>query len=58
MKYLRNLYIIMIVIVFVNLTSEFMLNGDYSGIASWIIVMLFLFGTIYYCVARFYLAEK
>ncbi len=58
MKYLRNLYIIMIVIVFVNLTSEFMLNGDYSAIASWIIVMLFLFGTIYYSVARFYLTEK
>ncbi|WP_208588739.1 hypothetical protein [Gracilibacillus suaedae] len=58
MKYLRNLYMVMMAIVLVNLTNVYLLNGDYSGIASWIIVMLFLFGTIYYCVARFYLAEK
>ncbi|SFL59124.1 hypothetical protein SAMN04487943_102355 [Gracilibacillus orientalis] len=58
MKYLRNLYIVMVIIVFVNLTSEFIFNGDYAGIASWIIVMLFLFGTIFYSMARYYLTEK
>ncbi|WP_337981430.1 hypothetical protein [Lysinibacillus sp. JNUCC-52] len=37
MKYVIALYVMMMLIVFVNLISEFILSGRYSAIASWII---------------------
>lgn len=55
MKYLIALYVMMMLIIFVNLISEFMLGGRYSAIASWIICMLFFFGTIFFANARYYL---
>ncbi len=58
MKFLIALYVMMMLIVFVNLISEFMLNGRYSGIASWIICMLFFFGTIFFANARYYLQKN
>ena len=58
MKFLLGLYIIMVAIVFVNLSSEFILDGRYSGIASWLIVMLFLLGTVFFANARFYLNKS
>lgn len=48
----------MIIIVFVNLTSEFIFKGEYSAFASWIVVMLFFFGTIFFANARYYLSKQ
>ncbi|WP_413365869.1 hypothetical protein [Lysinibacillus sp. 3P01SB] len=58
MNFLKGLYVVMIMMVFVNLGSEFILDGEYSAIASWIILMLFLLGTIFFANARFYLQKK
>jgi RsiW-degrading membrane proteinase PrsW (M82 family) len=58
MKYLIGLYVVMAIMVFVTLTSEFILKGNYSAIASWLIVMLFLLGTIFFANARYYLSKK
>ncbi|KGR84898.1 hypothetical protein [Lysinibacillus odysseyi] len=58
MKFLKGLYVVMSIMVFVNLSSEFILDGEYSAIASWITVMLFLLGTAFFANARFYLSRK
>jgi len=58
MKYLKGLYIVMAIMVAVNLTSEFIFKGDYSAIASWSTVMLFLLGSIFFANARYYLTKK
>lgn len=58
MKYLKGLYIVMAIMVAVNLISEFIFKGDYSAIASWFTVMLFLLGSILFANARYYLSKK
>ena len=58
MKYIMGLYLVMIIMVAVNLTSEFIFKGDYSAIASWGTVMLFLLGTIFFANARYFLSKK
>lgn len=58
MKYLIGLYVVMAAMVFVNLISEYIFNGEYSAIASSVIVLLFLFGTIFFVNARHYLFKK
>lgn len=55
MRFLIGLYVIMVLMVFINLIGEFILGGQYSAIASWIIVMMFFFGTIFFANARYYL---
>lgn len=57
-KHLIGMYVMMTVIVFVNLTSEYIFKGEYSAIASSLIVVLFLFGTIFFVNARYYLSKK
>lgn len=42
----------MIAMVIVNLTNEVILDGAYSAIASWLTVMLFLLGTVFFANAR------
>lgn len=49
MEFSLGLYISMAVIVFVNLSSEFIFDSHYSGIASWLVVMLFLLGAVFFC---------
>ena len=58
MKYLIGLYMVMAIMVAVNLTIEFIFKGDYSAIASWVIIMLFLLGTIFFANARYFLSKK
>lgn len=58
MKYLIGLYVVMTIMVFVNGISEFIFKGDYSAISSWVIVMLFLLGNIFFVNARYYLSKK
>lgn len=58
MKHLMGLYAVMAVMVAVNWISEFIFKGDYSAIASWITVMLFLLGTIFFVNARYFLSKK
>ena len=55
---MMGLYIVMAIMVAVNLTSEFIFKGDYSAIANWAIVMLFLLGTIFFVNARYFLSKK
>jgi len=57
MRFLIGLYITMAVMVVVVLSSEFIFHGQYSAIASWAIVMLFLLGTIFFVNARYYLSK-
>ena len=58
MKFLIGLYVVMAVMVFVNLTSEYIFKGEYSAIASSVVVLLFLIGTIFYVNARHDLQKK
>ncbi|MCP3033053.1 hypothetical protein LF817_17145 [Halobacillus sp. A1] len=58
MKHLIGMYVVMAIIVFVNLTSEFIFNSEYSAIASWLIAVLFLLGTIFFANAKYYLNEN
>jgi hypothetical protein len=58
MKYVVGLYIVMAVMVFVNGASVFIFKDDFSAIASWLTVMLFLLGTIFFVNARYYLSKK
>ena len=58
MKYLIGLYIVMVIIVAVNFISEFIFKGNYSAIASWAIIMLFLIGTLFFSNARYFLSGK
>ena len=53
-----SMYIVMAIMVVVNLTSEFVFKGDYSAIASWAIILLFLLGTIFFANARYFLSKK
>ncbi|MFV2050721.1 hypothetical protein KDJ21_018445 [Metabacillus litoralis] len=58
MKYVVGLYIVMAVMVFVNGASVFIFKDEFSAIASWLTVMLFLLGTIFFVNARYYLSKK
>ncbi len=58
MKYLIGSYVVMAIMVFVNWTSVFIFHDKYSAIASWLIVMLFLLGTVFFANARYYLSKK
>lgn len=58
MKYLFGLYVVMVIMVMVNGISEFIFKGEYSAIASWVILILFLLGTIFFANARYYLSKK
>jgi len=58
MKHLIGLYVVMVIMVIVTLMDEFILKGEYSAIASWLIVMLFLFGTICFANARYFLSKR
>lgn len=58
MKYVVGLYIVMAVMVFVNWASVFIFKDEFSAIASWLTVMLFLLGTIFFVNARYYLSKK
>lgn len=58
MKFVKGLYIVMAIMVAVNLISEFILKGEYSAIASWVTVMLFLLGSVLFSNARYYLSKK
>ncbi|WJY27309.1 MULTISPECIES: hypothetical protein [Sporosarcina] len=58
MKYVIGLFAVFAASVFVNLVSEFVLNGAYSAIASWLIVMLFLLGVVFFANARYFLGKE
>ena len=58
MKYVIGLYVVMIIMVAVNLIIEFILKGDYSALASWSTIMLFLLGTIFFANARYFLSKS
>jgi ABC-type xylose transport system permease subunit len=52
MKFVKGMYVILILFMTVNFFSVFVFNDAYSGIASWINVLLFLLGSIFYINAR------
>ncbi|CAN7269264.1 hypothetical protein [Rossellomorea sp. LjRoot5] len=54
MKYVVGLYIVMAVMVFVNGASVFIFKDEFSAIASWLTVMLFLLGTIFFVNVRYF----
>ncbi|NQD66014.1 hypothetical protein HP456_08760 [Bacillus haikouensis] len=58
MKDLISMYIVMALMVLVNLISEFVLNGEYAAVASWIVVVLFFFGTLFFINARYVLFKN
>ncbi|WP_079479086.1 hypothetical protein [Halobacillus salinus] len=58
MKYVWGMYILMAMMVVVTLASEFIFDGEYSAIASWAVVMLFFFGSIFFANARYYLPRE
>jgi hypothetical protein len=52
-KYVIGMYVMMALMVVVSLISEYLLNGHYSAIASWVSAVLFFFGTLYFINARY-----
>ena len=58
MNHLIGLYIVMGIMVAVNFISELVFNGEYSAIARWVTMMLFLLGTIFFVNAKYYLSKK
>ncbi|MGM0778261.1 MAG: hypothetical protein ACQEXE_17310 [Bacillota bacterium] len=58
MKFLVSMYAVMAIMVLVNLTSEFILNGEYSAMATWLTVTLFFLGTLFFINARSCFSKK
>ncbi|MGD6802706.1 hypothetical protein [Rossellomorea aquimaris] len=58
MKYIIWMYVVMAAMVLVNLASEYILNGKYSAIASWLVTALFFFGTLFFINAKHSLSKK
>ena len=52
MKFLKGVYAVMAAIMFVILTSEYILDGEYSGMATWACLLLFLLGTLFFVNAK------
>ncbi|MEK4229378.1 hypothetical protein [Solibacillus sp. FSL H8-0538] len=58
MKFVHSLYASMVLIIVINLISETILDGEYSGIALWISLVIFTLGTAFYINAKYYLSGK
>jgi VIT1/CCC1 family predicted Fe2+/Mn2+ transporter len=58
MKLLVSRYVDMANMVLVNLASEYILNGEYSALASSITVTLFFLGTLFIINARYCFSKK
>lgn len=52
MKFVKGMYVILILFMIVNFLSVFVFGDNYSGIASWVNVLLFLLGSLFYINAR------
>ena len=58
MKFVKGMYIVLILFMIVNFLSVFVFDDDYSGIASWMNVLLFLLGSVFYVNARFHFKKE
>lgn len=52
MKILKIMFAVMAAIIIIILTSEYILDGEYSAIATWICLVLFLLGTAFFVNAK------
>ena len=52
MKFVKGMYTVLILFMVVNFLSVFLFDDEYSGIASWVNVLLFLLGSACYINAR------
>ncbi|MBA2176121.1 hypothetical protein H0266_14585 [Halobacillus locisalis] len=58
MKWVTAMYAVMVLIVVVTLVNVFILGSEFDGLASWLIVVLFLAGSISFANAKYYLSRK
>lgn len=58
MKWVTAMYVVMALMVVVTLLNVFVLGSEFDGFASWLIVMLFLTGSICFANAKYYLSRK
>ena len=58
MNYIVGMYVVMSLMVCVNLISGYLLNGEYWAIASWLLIALFFFGTLFFINARYVFWKK
>jgi hypothetical protein len=58
MRFLTGLYIVIALMVFVNLSNEYIFDGEYSGIAIWVMMGLFILGTAFFINGRYYLSKN
>ncbi len=58
MKFVKGMYVVLILFMIVNFLSVFVFDDDYSGIASWMNVLLFLLGSVFYVNARFHFKKE
>lgn len=58
MKFIVSMYVVMSMMVCVNLISGYLLNGEYWAIASWLLFVLFFFGTLFFINARYIFSKK
>ncbi|MFI8684678.1 hypothetical protein [Rossellomorea sp. NPDC077527] len=58
MKYIIGMYVVMSMMVCVNLISGYLLKGEYWAIASWLLIALFFFGTLFFINARYIFSKK
>lgn len=52
MKFVKGMYAVLILFMAVNFLSVFVFDDEYSGIASWVNVLLFLLGSVCYINAQ------
>ncbi|MBG9586321.1 hypothetical protein [Cytobacillus firmus] len=57
MKFLVSMYVVMAIMGLVKLTNEYILNGEYSALASWLTVTLFSSG-LYFLLMQGLLSPK
>ncbi|KOF10208.1 hypothetical protein AC739_10690 [Planococcus glaciei] len=58
MKSIIGMYTVLVLFMAVTFLSVYVFNDQYSGIATWICLLLFLVGTAFYVNARHYFGKK
>ena len=52
MKFIKAMYVVMGLMLFVNLTNVTIFQNNYAGISLWICLILFILGTAFFINAR------
>ncbi|WP_078392682.1 hypothetical protein [Shouchella patagoniensis] len=57
MNYVKWMYVMMVAMVVINLISVYGFNDSNSAIFSWVMLILFFIGSMFFINARYFLAK-